>query len=242
MQRMLSFTRRAIENYNMISEGDRIVVGVSGGKDSLAILSALSHMRIFYPKKYEVIAVTIDNGFKDQDPHAFDSVKKLCEELNVQYIIKKTQIAEIIFEERKETNPCSLCAKMRRGALHDACKELGANKLALGHNFDDVVETFVMNLFYEGRIGCFKPVTYLSRKDLTVIRPLIYANERDIKGFIRRRDIQVVQSACPADKTTKREEIKTLLKTLEKDYKNLRMQIFGALERADIDDWGKKNG
>ncbi len=242
MQRMLSFTRRAIENYNMISEGDRIVVGVSGGKDSLAVLSALAHMRIFYPKKYEVIAVTIDNGFKGQDPHAFDSVKKLCEELGVQYIIKKTQIAEIIFDERKETNPCSLCAKMRRGALHDACKEVGANKLALGHNFDDVVETFVMNLFFEGRLGCFKPVTYLSRKDLTVIRPLIYATERDVKGFIRRRGIEVVQSACPADKTTKREEIKLLLKTLEKDYKNLRTQIFGALERADLDDWGKKNG
>lgn len=242
MQRMLSFVRKAVEDYKMIDENDKIVVGVSGGKDSLAVLCALAHMRIFYPKKYDVIAVTIDNGFKGQDEHSFDSVKKLCDEINVEYVIKKTQIAEIIFDERKETNPCSLCAKMRRGALHDACKELGANKLALGHNFDDAVETFFMNLTFEGRLGCFKPVTYLSRKDLTVIRPLIYANERDIKGFIRRRGLEVVKSSCPADKTTKREEIKDLLKYLEKDYKNLRKQIFGAMQRADLDDWGKKNG
>lgn len=241
MQRMLSFTRKAIEDYKMIEDNDKIVVGVSGGKDSLAVLCTLAHMRIFYPKKYEVIAVTVDNGFKNQTENAFDSVKKLCEEINVEYIIKKTQIAEIVFDERKETNPCSLCAKMRRGALHDACKEIGANKLALGHNFDDAVETFVMNLVFEGRLGCFKPVTYLSRKDLTVIRPLIYANERDIKGFIRRRQLEIVKSPCPVDKTTKREEIKILLKTLEKDYRNLRTQIFGAMQRADLDDWGKNN-
>lgn len=242
MQRMLSFTRKAIEDYKMIEDNDKIVVGVSGGKDSLAVLCTLAHMRIFYPKKYEVTAVTVDNGFKNQTENAFDSVKKLCEEINVEYIIKKTQIAEIVFDERKETNPCSLCAKMRRGALHDVCKEIGANKLALGHNFDDAVETFVMNLVFEGRLGCFKPVTYLSRKDLTVIRPLIYANERDIKGFIRRRQLEIVKSPCPVDKTTKREEIKILLKTLEKDYRNLRTQIFGAMQRADLDDWGKKNG
>ena len=174
MQRLLSYTRRAVDHYHMIEEGDRIAVGVSGGKDSLALLVALANLRRFYPKKYEVVAITLEMGYEEMD---IAPVQELCDRLGVEYIRVPTQIKQIIFDIRKEPSPCSLCAKLRRGALHDAAIAAGCKKVALGHHFDDVVETYMLSLIYEGRISCFKPVTYLDRRDITLIRPLLYAPE-----------------------------------------------------------------
>ena len=185
LRRMLSYTRRAIDDYHMIEAGDKIAVGVSAGKDSLTLLYALSTLRKFYPKKFELCAITIDMGFEGSD---FSPIARLCEELSVPYHIIPTQISTVIFDIRKEKNPCSLCAKMRRGALHNAAKDLGCNTVALGHHFDDAVETFMMNLFNEGRIGCFSPVTYLDRMDITLIIPLIYTPESYIKGYAKQSD------------------------------------------------------
>lgn len=232
MKRILSYTRRAVDDYEMIHEGDRIAVGISAGKDSLTLLHALAGLRRFYPKRFELVAITVDMGFEGMD---FTPIRELCERLDVPYIIAKTEISRIIFDVRKEKNPCSLCAKMRRGALHNAAKEAGCNVVALGHHFDDVVETFMLNLFYEGRIGCFQPVTYLSRKDITVIRPMIYLPEKDIRYFANRVSLPVVKSTCPADGNTERESMKQLLHTLERENKGLRYRIFGALQRGNID-------
>ena len=232
MKRILSYTRRAVDDYEMIHEGDRIAVGISAGKDSLTLLHALAGLRRFYPKRFELVAITVDMGFEGMD---FTPIRELCEQLDVPYIIAKTEISRIIFDVRKEKNPCSLCAKMRRGALHNAAKEAGCNVVALGHHFDDVVETFMLNLFYEGRIGCFQPVTYLSRKDITVIRPMIYMPEKDIRYFANRVSLPVVKSTCPADGNTERESMKQLLHTLERENKGLRYRIFGALQRGNID-------
>lgn len=229
---LLSYARRAVDDYNMIEEGDKIAVGISAGKDSLTLLCALAGLRRFYPKKFEIIAITVDMGFDGMD---FSPIKSFCEELNVSYHIVPTQISKIIFDIRKESNPCSLCAKMRRGALHTAAKELGCNKVALGHHFDDVVETFMLNLFYEGRLGCFQPVTYLSRIDLHLIRPLIYMPEKDIKYFASKVSLPVISSPCPADKNTERENMKQLLHSIEKQNKGLRYRIFGAMQRSEID-------
>ncbi len=233
IKRILSFTRRAVDDYQMIEDGDRIAVGISGGKDSLTLLYALSELRRFYPKKFELVAITIDMGFEQAVD--FSEVKGLCDELNVPYVVVPTQIAHVVFDVRKEKNPCGLCAKMRRGALHDECKRQNCNKLALGHHFDDVVDTFMLNLFYEGRLGSFSPVTYLSRKDLTMIRPLIYAQEKDVRYFINHHPLPVVTSPCPADKHTERESMKQLLMTLERNNKGLRHRIFGALQKSGID-------
>ena len=232
MKRILSYTRRAVDDYEMIHEGDKIAVGISAGKDSLTLLHALAGLRRFYPKRFELVAITVDMGFEGMD---FTPIRELCEQLDVPYIIAKTEISRIIFDVRKEKNPCSLCAKMRRGALHNTAKEAGCNVVALGHHFDDVVETFMLNLFYEGRIGCFQPVTYLSRKDITVIRPMIYMPEKDIRYFANRVSLPVVKSTCPADGNTERESMKQLLHTLERENKGLRYRIFGALQRGNID-------
>ena len=232
MKRILSYTRRAVDDYEMIHEGDRIAVGISAGKDSLTLLHALAGLRRFYPQKFELVAITVDMGFEGMD---FTPIRELCERLDVPYIIAKTEISRIIFDVRKEKNPCSLCAKMRRGALHNAAKEAGCNVVALGHHFDDVVETFMLNLFYEGRLGCFQPVTYLSRKDITVIRPMIYMPEKDVRYFANRVELPVVKSTCPADGNTERESMKQLLHTLERENKGLRYRIFGALQRGNID-------
>ncbi|MBQ8720248.1 MAG: tRNA 2-thiocytidine(32) synthetase TtcA [Clostridia bacterium] len=232
MKRMLSYVRRAVDDYSMISDGDRIAVGVSGGKDSLALLEVLSEMRRFYPKKYEVIAVTIDMGFEGSD---FSPIYKLCERIGVEYRVVKTDIAKIIFDVRRESNPCSLCAKMRRGALHAAAQELGCNKVALGHHYDDAIETFIMNLFFEGRIGCFSPVTYLSNRKITLIRPLIYAQERDVVYFTNKRCTPVIKSLCPEDKETERENIKQLLTTLERGNRGLKHRIFRAMCKGEVD-------
>lgn len=232
IQRILSFTRRAVDDYGMIEDGDRIGVGVSAGKDSLTLLYALAELRRFYPKKFELVAITVDMGFEGMD---FTPVSELCRELDIPYVVAETQIARIIFDVRKEKNPCSLCAKMRRGALHDECKRQGCNKLALGHHFDDVVDTFMLNLFYEGRLGSFSPVTYLSRKDLTMIRPLIYAQEKDVRYFVNHHPLPVITSPCPADKNTERESMKQLLAELERNNKGLRHRIFGAMQKAGLD-------
>lgn len=232
IKRILSFTRRAIDDYGMIEDGDKIGVGVSAGKDSLTLLCALAELRRFYPKKFELVAITVDMGFEGMD---FTPIAELCRELDVPFVISPTQISRIIFDVRKEKNPCSLCAKMRRGALHDECKRQGCNKLALGHHFDDVVETFMLNLFYEGRLGSFSPVTYLSRKDLTMIRPLIYAQEKDVRYFVNRHPLPIIESPCPADKATERENMKQLLASIERGNKGLRHRIFGALQKAGLD-------
>ena len=231
MKRMLSFVRRAVDDYGMIDEGDKIAVGISGGKDSLALLATLAQMRLFYPKKYELFAVTVDMGFEGAD---FSEISEFCRRYDVKYKIVKTDIAKIIFDVRKESNPCSLCAKMRRGSLHAAAVELGCNKVALGHHFDDAVETFMMNLFFEGRLGCFSPVTYLSNRDITLIRPMIFATEKDVRYFTNREKMPVMASLCPEDKATEREEMKKLLAELEKKNRGLRHRIFHAMCRADI--------
>lgn len=232
IKRILSFTRRAVDDYEMISEGDKIAVGVSAGKDSLTLLAALAELRRFYPKKFELTAILVDMGFEGMD---FTPVAEFCRELDVPFVISHTKISQIVFDVRKEKNPCSLCAKMRRGALHDECIRQGCNKLALGHHFDDVVETFMLNLFFEGRLGSFSPVTYLSRKDITMIRPLIYAQEKDVRYFVNRFPLPIVESTCPADKTTERENMKKLLSDLERNNKGLRHRIFGAMQKSGID-------
>lgn len=242
IKRVLSYTRRAVDDYEMIKPNDRIAVGVSAGKDSLTLLCALSELRRFYPVPFELCAITVDMGFEGMD---FSGVEELCKELDVEYHVIPTQISKVIFDVRKEKNPCSLCAKMRRGALHSAAKELGCNKVALGHHFDDVVETFMLNLFFEGRLGCFQPVTYLSRMDITLIRPMIYMPEKDVRYFSSHASLPVVSSLCPADKNTEREEMKQLLSRLERENKGLRYRIFGAIQRGEIDGFkvvGKMQG
>lgn len=232
VKRLLSFVRRAVDDYQMIEEGDRIAVGISGGKDSLALLGALARLRLFYPKKFEVIGITIDMGFEGSDYSAIDD---FCHSLNVEYRVVKTEIAKIIFDVRKESNPCSLCAKMRRGSLHAAAVEAGCNKVALGHHYDDAVETFMMNLFFEGRIGCFSPKSYLSNRQITLIRPLIYAQEADVKFFARRQNLPILTSLCPEDHATEREKMKQLLAELEKENEGLRHRIFHAMCKSNID-------
>lgn len=237
IKRILSYTRRAIDDYEMIQVGDRIAVGISGGKDSLTLLCALAELRRFYPVPFELVAVTVDMGF----PGGTDvsAIRQLCAELNVPYHVFPTEIYRVIFEIRKEKNPCSLCAKMRRGALHNAAKELGCNTVALGHHFDDAVETLLLNLFFEGRIGCFSPVTYLSRKQLKMIRPLLYLPEKDIRYFSSKVNLPVISSPCPADGNTQREEMKRLLSDLERKHTGLRYRIFGAMQRGEIDGFHK---
>lgn len=234
MQRILSLVRRCVEDYNMIEEGDVVAVGVSGGKDSVLTLAALAKLRDFYPKRFEVVAMTIDAGAPGMD---FAPIAKLCGELNVPYHLIPVPIYEIVFEYRKEKNPCSLCAKLRRGALSTEMNRLGLTKIALGHHYDDAVETMVMSLFLEGRIGCFQPVTYLDRSGVTQIRPLLYVQEREVKGAVKRLELPVVKNPCPANGTTKREETKELLRQLEKQFPQLKKKIFGAIQRYPLYGW-----
>ena len=239
MRRLLSRVRAAADDYNMICDGDRIAVGVSGGKDSLVLLKLMCELKRFYPADFELVAVTLDMRFNGVDGD-FTGIKELCDEYGIEYVVKRTQLAEIIFDVRKETNPCSLCSRMRRGILHDSAKELGCNKIALGHHLDDAAETFMMNLLNEGRIGCFAPVTYLSRKDITMIRPLIYARESEVSAAAERLGLPVVKSLCPEDEHTRREDAKTLLKTLSAEYGDVPEKIIGALQRGGIDRWEKQ--
>lgn len=237
LQQVLSLVRRACDDYNMIEDGDKIAVGISGGKDSLTLLTALAHMRRFYPKKYELIAITIDLGFNNLN---LDKITEFCKALDVEYVIAKTDIAQIVFEERKEKSPCSLCAKMRKGALNDAMKAKGVNKIAYAHHKDDVVDTMMMSLIYEGRFHTFAPVTYLDRTDLHVIRPLIYMNEADVIGFVNKNNIPVVKSPCPVDKHTKREYVKDLLKDLNRENPGVKQRMFTAIKDSNLNGWTNK--
>lgn len=235
MQRMMGLVRRCIEDYRMIEPGDRIAVGVSGGKDSLTLLTLLAALREYVPYSYDLTAITIDMGLGGMD---FSPVAELCARLNVPYLVKKTEIGPIIFDYRKEKNPCSMCAKMRRGALNDLMREQGYNKIALGHHYDDAVETFLMSLLFEGRIGCFEPVTYLDRTGVTQIRPMLYLTEGMVRTFAAEHDLPVVHNPCPADKHTKRQEIKELVAVLSKTYPDLKTRVFGAMQRLPLPQWG----
>ena len=234
LQQVLSFVRKAVDDYHMVEEGDKIAVGISGGKDSLTLLYALHGLQRFYPKKFTIHAVTVDLGFENLK---LDKIKELCETLQVEYTIVKTDIAKIIFEERKESNPCSLCAKMRKGALNDAIKAAGCNKVAYAHHKDDVVETMLMSLIFEGRFHTFSPVTYLDRMELTVIRPLMYMNEADVIGFVNKHQVPVVKSPCPADGYTKREYIKNLLRQLNLDNPGVKERMFTAIQNGNMKGW-----
>lgn len=234
MRKVLSYMRRAVDDYHMICEGDNVTVGVSGGKDSLTLLCAMKALSGFYPEKFQVSAVSIDMGFENM---SFEEIKKLCCRLDVHYEIVKTDIREIIFDIRKEKNPCSLCAKMRRGALNDAAKKMGSDVVALGHHFDDVVETFVMNQLFEGRAGCFSPVTYLDRMGVRVIRPMIYMPENYVRIFAKKNGLPVVKSRCEADGNTMREYTKNLIFTLDKEYPGLKQRLFTALCGSGLDGW-----
>lgn len=234
MQQILSYLRRCIEDYNMIQPGDRIAVGVSGGKDSLVLLYAMAKLREFYPVPFELYALTVHPGAPEMD---FGSVSELCGSLGVPYHLVHTEIFHIIFDLRKEKNPCSMCAKMRRGALHNALVERGIKKIALGHHFDDAVETFFLSLFYEGRLSCFQPVTGLDRTGVTQIRPLLYCGEGLIRNTAKRLGFPVVYNPCPADGNTKRQEVKELLRTLGKQYPGLKSRIFGAMQRLPLPGW-----
>ncbi len=237
LQRLYSLMRKGIDEYHMIEDGDHIAIGISGGKDSLALLYGLAGLRRFYPAKFDIVAISVSLGFDGMD---FSEIKKLCEKLQVPYYIVETQIGEIVFEERQETNPCSMCAKMRKGALNDKAKELGCNKIAYGHHKDDVVETFFMSMVYEGRLHSFSPVTYLDRMDLTVIRPMLHVLEADVIGFKNKYHLPVLNNPCPADGNTKREYIKTLLANINKDAPGVKNRIFTALVSEDISGWGKE--
>ena len=231
LQQVLSYVRKAVDDYHMIADGDKIAVGISGGKDSLTLLYALHGLRRFYPQKFDIHAVTVDLGFGNLDLSRIESI--CADELQIPYTIVKTDI----FEQRKESNPCSLCAKMRKGALNEAIKKEGCNKVAYAHHKDDVVETMLMSLIYEGRFHTFSPVTYLDRMDLTVIRPLMYMNEADVIGFVNKNQIPVVKSPCPADGYTKREYVKQLLKKLNQENPGVKERMFTAIQDGGMTGW-----
>ena len=229
--------RRAIQDYKMIEDGDRIFVGLSGGKDSVLLLAALAAYKRFSPERFDLQAITVDMGFKDTPISETDAISRLCEELGVPRHIVKTDIAEIVFDARKESNPCSLCAKFRRGALNSEINRLGGGKLALGHNADDVAETALMSLFYEGRFSCFTPTAYMDKSGVTLIRPFVYIEECDITGAVNRLGLPVVKNPCPADHFTKREYMKELIKTIRRDIPFVKERILGAVyhpERANL--------
>ena len=234
MQRILSSLRKAIEEYHMIEDGDKIAVGLSGGKDSITLLMALKNLQIFYPKKFEIIAVSVDPGF----PFFQSSfLKSVCSNLNIPLFIEYSHIKEIVFDIRKEKNPCSLCANLRRGILNSVAIRENCNKIALGHNLDDVLETFFLSLLYNGNIHTFAPSSYMDRSKITVIRPLIYLEERDIQRFIKRNSIEIMQKCCPMDGNSKRQEIKNLVISLQNNIPNLKANLLGAIKRGNIKGW-----
>lgn len=226
LKRLLSYTRKAVDDYHLIDPGDKIAIGISGGKDSLTLLYALNGLRRFYPNPFEIIAVSVDLGF----PIDLGPIRQLCEDLDVEYHVVSTDIARIVFQERQEGNPCSLCAKMRKGALNESVKKFGCNKVAYAHHKDDVVETLLLSMIFEGRFHTFKPLTYLDRMQLHVIRPLLYVEEADIIGFKNKMDLPVVKNPCPADGYTKREYAKELLRSMNKDHPGTKERLFTAIE------------
>ena len=229
-QQMLSGLRRGITKYKMIKDGDKIAVGVSGGKDSVCLLKLLAEYRRFSPERFELIAITVDLNFSSGNAD-FTPIKALCEELNVEYVIEKTDIGQIVFDVRKESNPCALCSKMRKGALYNKAKELGCNKVALGHHADDLVDTMFLSLFYEGRLSTFAPKSYLDRTDLTLIRPLIAVQEIDVISYAK--TLPTVKSCCPANKETRREYVKDLIRHIGKDIPNVRDMAYAALTHPE---------
>jgi len=234
LQQLMSLTRKAIDEYQMIDRGDKIAVGISGGKDSLTMLYALHGLKRFYPKPFTMEAITVDLGHPGFD---LSRIQKLCEELDIPYTIVKTDIAKIIFQERKESNPCSLCAKMRKGALNEAIKAAGCNKVAYAHHKDDIIETMLMSMLFEGRFHSFSPKTYLDRMDLTVIRPLMFVDETDVIGFNNKYDLPVEKSPCPADGYTKRQYAKELVKQLNEENPGARERMFTAIINGNISGW-----
>ncbi|MCL2151676.1 MAG: tRNA 2-thiocytidine biosynthesis TtcA family protein [Oscillospiraceae bacterium] len=234
MNKFTGLIRRCVDDYKMISVGETVAVGVSGGKDSIALLSALANLRQYYPKQFDLHAVTLDMGYEETD---FRLIASLCDKLDVPYTIRRVDIARVVFEERHEKNPCSLCAKMRRGALHDMIKALGIKKIALAHHFDDAIETFLLSLIYEGRISSFQPVTYMDRADVTQIRPMMYVGEGTIVNLVEKYGLPVVDNPCRMNGFSKREEIKTLIKTLSVSYPDFRNKVFGAMQRLPIEGW-----
>ena len=237
LQQLLSHTRKAVDEYQMIQEGDHIAVGISGGKDSLTLLYALHGLKRFYPNHFELSAITVDLGYEQCD---FTPIKELCREMEIPYHIVKTDIAQILFEERKEKNPCSLCAKMRKGALNQAVKEIGCNKIACAHHKDDIIETMILSLFFEGRFYSFSPKTYLDRMDLTVIRPIMFVDEADVIGFKNKYNLPVVKSACPVDGYTKRQYAKDLLADLNRQYPGIKQRMFTAILNGNIPGWPER--
>lgn len=235
MQRMMGLMRRCIDDYRMIEPNNKIAVGVSGGKDSLTLLTLLAALREYYPQPYDLTAITIDMGLPGMD---FSPVEDYCAKLGVPFQRIPTEIGPIIFEYRKEKNPCSMCAKMRRGALNQALLAQGFHKIALGHHYDDAVETFLMSLLFEGRLSCFQPVTYLDRTGVTQIRPMLYLTEGMVRSFAGEHALPVVHNVCPSDKHTKRQEIKDLIVTLSATYPDLKNRVFGAMQRLPLPEWG----
>ena len=236
MQKLIGLVRRCVEDYHMIEAGDRIGVGVSGGKDSLALLVFLAELKKYFPAPFYLEAITIDMGLGMD----YSGIEKLCQALDVPFTLVKTEIAPIIFDHRKEKNPCSMCAKMRRGALNQTLLEHNLNKLALGHHYDDAVETFLMSLLFEGRISCFQPVTDLDRTGIIQIRPMLYIHEKTVDSFAARQDLPILKNRCPVDKTTKRTEIKNLIYDLSATYPDLKERIFGAMQRFPLPEWEPK--
>ncbi len=239
LQQLLSYTRRAVDDFHMIGEGDRIAVGISGGKDSLTLLYALHGLQRFYPASFTLEAISVDLGMQKTD---YSKIESLCASMGIPFHVVKTQIGEIVFSERKESNPCSLCAKMRKGALNEKAKELGCNKIAYAHHKDDVVETMLMSLIFEGRFHAFSPVTYWDRMDLTLIRPLIYVEECDVVGFQRKYELPVFKNPCPADGYTKREYAKELIHRLQEENPGIRERLFHAVSDGTLPAWRKTNG
>lgn len=234
LQKVVGKMRKAIEDFDMIADGDKIAVGLSGGKDSITLLHALNNLRKYYDKKFELVAITIHPG---SDNFKTDELKKMCDSLDIPYIVYMSNIFEVVFDIRKEKSPCSLCANMRRGMLNSVAIENGCNKIALGHHMDDVIETAVMNLFLNGSFNTFAPVTYLSRSDVKTIRPLVYVSEKELRATARQNEYPVVDKSCPKDGYTKREYIKNLLKDTQQDIHDIKKNIFGAIKRSDIKGW-----
>lgn len=236
MQKILSYMRKAIEDYNMIEDGDKIAVALSGGKDSISMLMGLKALQRFYPKKFDLIAVSINPGFDFFDK---EFLEKKCKEIDVPLFIEDTNIKEIVFDVRKEKNPCSLCANFRRGALNSVAIREGCNKISLGHNEDDVLETFLLNLLYTGSINTFSPISYMDRSKITLIRPLIYAPEKYIKNFVKKNNVEIMNKVCPVDGISKREDIKEMIKNLKTDIPHIRANLYGAIKR-NIPGWKKE--
>ena len=234
MEHIASLVRRCIEDYNMICEGDRIAVGISGGKDSLALLCALASLRRYYPKSFSLSAITIGIGFEDMD---FSGVSELCRRLNIPYIYVASDIRQVVFDSRQEKNPCSLCVKMRKGLLNETLISKGINKIAFGHHMDDAVETYLMSLIYEGRISCFRPVTFLDRSGVTQIRPLLYADESMTSSLARRYSLPVVKNTCPMDGVSKRQDVKELIDRLSLEHADFKHKVFRAIQRFPLPGW-----